>query len=211
MVFIIISILKLKSYPLTDRFLAYSGLYLYLLFQIHVGIDLSFLSFIMFIAIIAAMVQLVEMIVEKFAPALYNQLGIFLPLIAVNCAIMGASLFMQQRNYASVLEATTFGLGSGIGWMLAIVCIAAIREKLKYSDIPAPLRGIGITFIVTGLMAISFMSFLGIDLSKLKGQSVQTEATAQVIPATKLTPATAIDVPVETDTPADTATTTEAE
>ena len=128
----------------------------------------------MFIAIIAAMVQLVEMIVEKFAPALYNQLGIFLPLIAVNCAIMGASLFMQQRNYGSVLEATTFGLGSGIGWMLAIVCIAAIREKL------APLRGIGITFIVTGLMAISFMSFLGIDLNKLKAQPAQTETTAQV-------------------------------
>ena len=114
------------------------------------------------------------------APALYNQLGIFLPLIAVNCAIMGASLFMQQRNYGSVLEATTFGLGSGIGWMLAIVCIAAIREKLKYSDIPAPLRGIGITFIVTGLMAISFMSFLGIDLNKLKAQPAQTETTAQV-------------------------------
>ena len=129
---------------------------------------------------IDAMVQLVEMIVEKFAPALYNQLGIFLPLIAVNCAIMGASLFMQQRNYGSVLEATTFGLGSGIGWMLAIVCIAAIREKLKYSDIPAPLRGIGITFIVTGLMAISFMSFLGIDLNKLKAQPAQTETTAQV-------------------------------
>ncbi len=93
---------------------------------------------------------------------------------------MGASLFMQQRNYGSVLEATTFGLGSGIGWMLAIVCIAAIREKLKYSDIPAPLRGIGITFIVTGLMAISFMSFLGIDLNKLKAQPAQTETTAQV-------------------------------
>ena len=128
------------------------------------------------------MVQLVEMIVEKFAPALYNQLGIFLPLIAVNCAIMGASLFMQQRNYANVAEATTFGLGSGIGWLLAIVCIAAIREKLKYSNIPAPLRGIGITFIVTGLMAISFMSFLGIDLNKLKAQPVSTE-TVQASPA----------------------------
>ena len=100
---------------------------------------------------------------------------------------MGASLFMQQRNYSSVLEATTFGLGSGIGWMLAIVCIAAIREKLKYSDIPAPLRGIGITFIVTGLMAISFMSFLGIDLTKLQGQPVQTEATAQYVPASEAT------------------------
>lgn len=95
---------------------------------------------------------------------------------------MGASLFMQQRNYATVLEATTYGLGSGIGWLLAIVCIAAIREKLKYSDIPGPLRGIGITFIVTGLMAISFMSFLGIDLNKLKGNTVKTEATAQFVP-----------------------------
>ena len=123
------------------------------------------------------------MIVEKFAPALYNQLGIFLPLIAVNCAIMGASLFMQQRGYANVWEATTFGLGSGIGWLLAIVCIAAIREKLKYSNIPAPLRGIGISFIVTGLMSISFMSFMGIDLSKLKGDDKKTETT-QSVPAT---------------------------
>jgi Na+-transporting NADH:ubiquinone oxidoreductase subunit E len=127
-------------------------------------IDLSFLSFIMFIAIIASMVQLVEMIVEKFAPALYTQLGIFLPLIAVNCAILGGSLFMQQRDYSSVLEATSFGLGSGIGWLLAIVGIAAIREKLKYSNVPAPLRGLGITFIVTGLMGIAFMSFMGIKL-----------------------------------------------
>lgn len=128
------------------------------------SIDLSFLSFIMFIAVIAAIVQLVEMIVERFAPALYSQLGIFLPLIAVNCAIMGASLFMQERDYATIGEASAFALGSGIGWLLAIVGIAAIREKLKYSNIPAPLRGIGITFIVTGLMAISFMSFLGIKL-----------------------------------------------
>jgi len=127
-------------------------------------VDLSFLSFIMFIAVIASMVQLVEMIVEKFAPALYSQLGIFLPLIAVNCAILGGSLFMQERQYASLAEATSFGLGSGIGWMLAIVGIAAIREKLKYSDIPAPLRGLGITFIVTGLMGIAFMSFMGIQL-----------------------------------------------
>lgn len=165
---------------LLDNYVLKPGALQWLLGDEAAGIDLSFLSFIMFIAIIAAMVQLVEMIVEKFAPALYNQLGIFLPLIAVNCAIMGASLFMQQRNYGSVLEATTFGLGSGIGWMLAIVCIATIREKLKYSDIPAPLRGIGITFIVTGLMAISFMSFLGIDLNKLKAQPAQTETTAQV-------------------------------
>lgn len=128
------------------------------------GVNLSFLSFIMFIAVIASMVQLVEMIVEKFAPALYTSLGIFLPLIAVNCAILGGSLFMQEREYASLAEATSFGLGSGIGWLLAIVGIAAIREKLQYSDIPAPLRGLGITFIVTGLMAIGFMSFMGIQL-----------------------------------------------
>ncbi len=127
-------------------------------------IDLSFLSFIMFIAVIASMVQLVEMVVEKFAPALYSQLGIFLPLIAVNCAILGGSLFMQQKNFPTVVEATSYGLGSGIGWLLAIVGIAAIREKMKYSDVPAPLRGLGITFIVTGLMGIAFLSFSGIKL-----------------------------------------------
>ena len=149
---------------LLDNFVLKAGALSWLLGESAANIDLSFLSFIMFIAIIAAITQLVEMIVEKFAPALYNQLGIFLPLIAVNCAIMGASLFMQERGYANIGEATAFGLGSGIGWMLAIVGIAAIREKLKYSNIPAPPRGIGITFIVTGLMAISFMSFLGINL-----------------------------------------------
>jgi Na+-transporting NADH:ubiquinone oxidoreductase subunit E len=127
-------------------------------------VDLSFLSFIMFIAVIASMVQLVEMIVEKFAPALYSSLGIFLPLIAVNCAILGGSLFMQERQYNTILEATSFGLGSGVGWFLAIVGIAAIREKIRYSNIPAPLRGLGITFIITGLMGIAFMSFMGIKL-----------------------------------------------
>ena len=127
-------------------------------------VDLSFLSFIMFIAVIASMVQLVEMVVEKFSPALYNSLGIFLPLIAVNCAILGGSLFMQQREYQNVLEATSFGLGSGLGWFLAIVGIAAIREKIRYSNVPAPLRGLGITFIITGLMGIAFMSFMGIKL-----------------------------------------------
>jgi Na+-transporting NADH:ubiquinone oxidoreductase subunit E len=127
-------------------------------------VDLSFLSFIMFIAIIASMVQLVEMIIEKFSPALYSSLGIFLPLIAVNCAILGGSLFMQEREYANIAEATAFGLGSGIGWFLAIVGIAAIREKIRYSNVPAPLRGIGITFIITGLMGIAFMSFMGIKL-----------------------------------------------
>src|SRR5690554_5944464 len=127
-------------------------------------IDLGFLSFILFIAVIASIVQLVEMAVEKFAPALYNALGIFLPLIAVNCAILGGSLFMQERNYANITEVTVFGFGSGIGWFLAIVAIAAIREKIQYSNVPGPLRGLGITFIVTGLMGIAFMSFMGIKL-----------------------------------------------
>ncbi|MBU1370043.1 MAG: NADH:ubiquinone reductase (Na(+)-transporting) subunit E [Bacteroidetes bacterium] len=127
-------------------------------------VDLSFLSFILFIAIIASMVQLVEMVVEKFSPALYSSLGIFLPLIAVNCAILGGSLFMQEREYPSLAQATSFGLGSGVGWFLAIVGIAAIREKIRYSNVPAPLRGLGITFIITGLMGIAFMSFLGIKL-----------------------------------------------
>jgi Na+-transporting NADH:ubiquinone oxidoreductase subunit E len=127
-------------------------------------VDLSFLSFIMFIAVIASMVQLVEMVVEKFAPALYNSLGIFLPLIAVNCAILGGSLFMQQREYENIAQATSFGLGSGVGFFLAIIGIAAIREKIKYSNVPAPLRGLGITFIITGLMGIAFMSFMGIKL-----------------------------------------------
>jgi len=127
-------------------------------------VDLSFLTFMVFIAVIAAMVQLVEMVVEKFSPALYNSLGIFLPLIAVNCAILGAALFMQEREYESVIEAGVFGVGSGVGWMLAIVSLAAIREKLKYSNVPDPLKGLGITFILTGLMAIAFMGFMGIKL-----------------------------------------------
>jgi Na+-transporting NADH:ubiquinone oxidoreductase subunit E len=126
-------------------------------------VDLSFLSFIMFIAVIASMVQLVEMVVEKFSPSLYASLGIFLPLIAVNCAILGGSLFMQEREYTSIAEATSFGLGSGVGFFLAIVGIAAIREKIQYSNVPGPLRGLGITFIITGLMGIAFMSLLGID------------------------------------------------
>ncbi len=127
-------------------------------------VDLSFLSFIMFIAVIASMVQLVEMIIEKFAPALYTSLGIFLPLIAVNCAILGGSLFMQERELATIGEATVYGLGSGIGWLIAIIGIAAIREKIRYSAVPAPLRGLGITFIATGLMGIAFMTFMGIKL-----------------------------------------------
>ena len=128
------------------------------------GVDLSFLSFIMFIAVIASMVQLVEMIVEKVSPALYGALGIFLPLIAVNCSILGGALFMQERQYSTITEATVFALGSGVGWFLAIVAIAAIREKIRYSNVPAPLRGLGITFIITGLMGIAFMSFMGIQL-----------------------------------------------
>ncbi len=127
------------------------------------AIDLSFLQFIMFIAVIASIVQLVEMTIEKFSPALYGSLGIFLPLIAVNCAILGSSLFMVPREY-NLTEATVFGFSSGIGWYLAIVALAAIREKLKYSDVPPPLKGLGITFIITGLMGIAFMSFMGISI-----------------------------------------------
>jgi len=128
------------------------------------SVDLSFLSFMVYIATIAAMTQLVEMVIEKFSPSLYNSLGIFLPLIAVNCAILAGSLFMEQREYQNIGEVFAWGLGSGTGWMLAIVSLAAIREKLKYNNIPAPLRGIGITFITTGLMALAFLSFMGIKL-----------------------------------------------
>ena len=128
------------------------------------SVDLSFLSFITFIAVIAAIVQLVEMVVEKFAPTLYSELGIFLPLIAVNCAILGGALFMQQKDFVNVGEATVYALGSGIGWYLAIVTLAAIRGKMSYSNVPAPLKGIGITFITVGLMAMAFMTFMGISL-----------------------------------------------
>ncbi|WP_226390611.1 NADH:ubiquinone reductase (Na(+)-transporting) subunit E [Penaeicola halotolerans] len=125
--------------------------------------DMTFLRFIMFIAVIAAMVQLVEMVVEKFAPSLYGSLGIFLPLIAVNCAILGSSLFMAQRDY-TVAEATVFGFGSGFGFFLAIIALAAIREKLKYSNVPNGLKGLGITMLITGLMGMAFMSFMGISI-----------------------------------------------
>ena len=137
------------------------------------GVDLSFLSFILFIAVIAGIVQLVEMVVERFSPSLYASLGIFLPLIAVNCAIMGASLFMQQRitmdpnNTQAILnvwDSVAYALGSGIGWLLAIVGLAAIREKMQYSDVPKPLRGLGITFITVGLMAMAFMCFSGLNI-----------------------------------------------
>jgi Na+-transporting NADH:ubiquinone oxidoreductase subunit E len=128
------------------------------------GMDMSFLSLILFIAVIASMVQLLEMIIEKFTPALYASLGIFLPLIAVNCAILGGSLFMQQKAFVNVGIATVYGLGSGIGWLLAIVGMAAIREKLAYSNVPKPLRGLGIAFIVTGLMGMAFMCFSGLKI-----------------------------------------------
>ena len=124
--------------------------------------DLTFLRFILFIAVIASMVQLVEMVVEKFSPSLYNALGIFLPLITVNCAILGGSLFMVSKEY-NFGESVAFGLGGGVGWFLAIVAIAAIREKMKYSAVPAPLRGLGMAFILTGLMGLGFMSLMGID------------------------------------------------
>lgn len=138
--------------------------------------DLSFLTYILFIATVATMVQLVEIIVEKFAPALYNSLGIFLPLIAVNCAILGGSLFMQSREIPSFGLAVTYGFSSGLGWFLAILAIAAIREKIRYSNVPAPLRGLGITFIITGLMAIGFMSFGGMLTGGTeKKESHQTE------------------------------------
>ena len=147
----------LDTYVLKPGALAWLG-------EDYQNVDLSFLGLIMFIAVIASATQLVEMAVEKFSPSLYASLGIFLPLIAVNCAILGGALFMQQRDFGSALTATVYGCGSGIGWMLAIVGLAAIREKLAYSNIPAPLRGVGITFIITGLMGIAFMSFLGIKL-----------------------------------------------
>lgn len=127
------------------------------------GIDLSFLQLIMFIAVIASIVQLVEMIIEKFSPSLYGSLGIFLPLIAVNCAILGSSLFMVQKEL-QFAESAVYAIGSGIGWWLAIIALAAIREKLKYSNVPAPLRGLGLTMIITGLMGLAFMSFMGISL-----------------------------------------------
>ena len=145
------------EYLLVDGALAWIG-------PEYAELDLSFLSLIMFIAVIASMVQLVEMIIEKFSPSLYGSLGIFLPLIAVNCAILGGSLFMQIKDFSGVSEAAVYGFGSGIGWFLAIVAIAAIREKIAYSNVPAPLKGLGITFIITGLMALGFMSFMGIKL-----------------------------------------------
>jgi len=146
----------------------------------YASFDLSFLSFIMFIATIATMVQLVEIVVEKFSPSLYNSLGIFLPLIAVNCAILGGSLFMQSREIETIGLAFNYGIASGIGWFLAILAIAAIREKIRYSNVPAPLRGLGITFIITGLMAIGFMSFGGMLTGGDDEGSKKTEQAAQI-------------------------------
>ena len=147
--------------------------------------DLSFLNLIVFIAVVATLVQLVEMIVEKFSPSLYNSLGIFLPLIAVNCAILGGSLFMQLRvdtgTYQNIGHVVTFGFSSGIGWLIAIVALAAIREKMEYSNVLAPLRGLGITFILTGLMAIGFMSFGGIDINLLNKKPEAKVATPAVV------------------------------
>ncbi|OFY93968.1 MAG: NADH:ubiquinone reductase (Na(+)-transporting) subunit E [Bacteroidetes bacterium RIFCSPLOWO2_12_FULL_31_6] len=147
----------LETYVLKEGALAWVG-------SEYADIDLSFLSFIMFIAVIASIVQLVEMLVEKFSPALYGALGIFLPLIAVNCAILAGALFMQQKQFSNVGEATVYGVGSGFGWFLAIILIAAIREKIKYSHIPPPLRGVGMAFILTGLMGLAFLGFLGFEL-----------------------------------------------
>lgn len=126
-------------------------------------VNLEFLTFIVFIAVIASFVQLTEMVVEKISPALYNALGIFLPLIAVNCAILGGALFMMGRSYTAA-EAAVFGLGSGVGWLLAVVALAAIRERIKYSNVPAPLKGLGITFILVGLMSLGFLSFMGFSI-----------------------------------------------
>ncbi|MDB4052247.1 NADH:ubiquinone reductase (Na(+)-transporting) subunit E [Flavobacteriales bacterium] len=147
----------LEMYVLKDGALAWMG-------PEYADIDLSFLSFIMFIAVIASIVQLVEMVVEKFSPSLYGALGIFLPLIAVNCAILGGSLFMQQKNFPTIGHATVYGLGSGFGWFIAIVLLAAIRERLKYANIPAPLRGVGMAFLITGLMGLAFLGFLGFNI-----------------------------------------------
>lgn len=164
----------LENYLLKDGALAWLG-------EEYASYDLSFLSFIMFIAVVASMVQLVEMTVEKFAPALYGALGIFLPLIAVNCSILGGALFMQERQYSTILDASAFAFGSGIGWFIAIVAIAAIREKIRYSNVPAPLRGLGITFIITGLMGMAFMSFMGIKYGKDEAKAETTIETSQVI------------------------------
>lgn len=147
----------LENYVLKEGALSWLG-------AEYATMDLSFLSFIMFIAVIASIVQLVEMLVEKFSPSLYGALGIFLPLIAVNCAILGGALFMQQKQFPNIGHATIYGVGSGFGWFMAIVLIAAIRERIRYSHVPAPLRGVGMAFILTGLMGLAFLGFLGFNI-----------------------------------------------
>ena len=145
---------------LIDKYLLQAGALSWMSVSL-AGVDLSFLSLIIFIAVIAAMVQLLEMVIEKFSPALYQALGIFLPLIAVNCAILGGSLFMQERHFPTVAYSFSYAVGSGVGWLLAIVAFAAIRERLRYSDIPKGLQGNGIAYIITGLLGLAFMAFLG--------------------------------------------------
>jgi Na+-transporting NADH:ubiquinone oxidoreductase subunit E len=147
----------LENYVLAEGALSWLG-------DDYASFDLSFLSFIMFIAVVASIVQLVEMIVEKISPALYGALGIFLPLIAVNCAILGGSLFMQEKQFNSISEATVYGLGSGVGWFMAVVLIAAIRERIRYANIPGPLRGVGMAFLITGLMGLAFLGFMGFEI-----------------------------------------------
>jgi len=148
----------IESYILKEGALSWLG-------DQYKSIDLSYLTFIMFIAVIASTVQLVEMIVEKISPALYGALGIFLPLIAVNCAILGGALFMQQKQYDTISQATVYGLGSGVGWFIAVVLIAAIRERIRYANIPGPLRGVGMAFLITGLMGLAFLGFMGFEFN----------------------------------------------
>ena len=161
---IFVQLITLPINYLLDKYVLRPGALASWLGESFANVDLSFLSFIVFIDVIAAILQIVEMVVEKFAPALYSQLGIFLPLIAVNCAILGGSLFMQEKDFVNCGEAVVYALGSGLGWFLAIVSLAAIREKMSYSNVPAPLKGLGITFITVGLMGMAFMTFMGIQL-----------------------------------------------
>ena len=147
----------IENYVLQEGALSWLG-------EEYSSVNLSYLTFIMFIAVIASTVQLVEMIVEKISPALYGALGIFLPLIAVNCAILGGALFMQEKQFATITQATVYGLGSGVGWFIAVVLIAAIRERIRYANIPGPLRGVGMAFLITGLMGLAFLGFMGFEL-----------------------------------------------
>ena len=147
----------IENYVLKEGALTWMG-------EEYASVNLNYLTFIMFIAVIASTVQLVEMIVEKISPALYGALGIFLPLIAVNCAILGGALFMQEKQFANIGQATVYGLGSGVGWFIAVVLIAAIRERIRYAHIPGPLRGVGMAFLITGLMGLAFLGFMGFEI-----------------------------------------------